>query len=603
MRQYCKKSCRVCVPVSSWGAWSRWSRCTKTCGGGSRYRTRTCYGRSPCYGLNYQSVTCNTQQCPVSSPWCFDKNLMCASWAKNGECQKNPRYMVPNCKKSCKKCVVNGNWEAWGGWTTCSKTCGAGIKSRSRTCSNPAPQNGGLPCAGLSAESTYCNPSPCKVPVHGNWGAWGGWSACSKTCGGGTMFKSRTCSNPAPQNGGRTCAGLSTQSQSCNSSPCKVNGNWAAWGEWGICSKTCGGGYRRRDRTCTNPAPHNGGLACQGSSVQLANCNTQLCPVVDGQWGLWSQWTPCSKTCGIGVTIRIRYCDNPAPENGGKPCVGNNQETLSCSLKDQCPAEICGRPKPSVSRIVGGEVASNRDWPWQIGLQKQDDDFIFCGGSLINQEWVLTAAHCITRHSPSKNGCVAPNPGLRIILGEFDKDNIDGHEVQKTVSEICMHPEYDHSIFNNDIALLRMASPLPGYNDTMIPICLPTASSHFPAGTNCSVTGWGRTQQSGWSARKLRVARVPIIDHANCKKQYLESDGEIVTDKMFCAGYQEGKVDSCKGDSGGPFVCKEGGKYVLAGATSWGVGCAQAGRPGVYTDIKKFLNWIEGHISTAEPDP
>ena len=171
------------------------------------------------------------------------------------------------------------------------------------------------------------------------------------------------------------------------------------------------------------------------------------------------------------------------------------------------------------------------------------------------------------------------------------------------VSEICMHPEYEHSIFNNDIALLRMASPLPGYNETMIPICLPTASSHFPAGTNCSVTGWGRTHQSGWSSRKLRVARVPIIDHATCKQQYLESDGEIVTDKMICAGYQEGKVDSCKGDSGGPFVCKEGGKYVLAGATSWGVGCAQAGRPGVYTDIKKFLNWIEGHISPADPDP
>jgi len=103
----------------------------------------------------------------------------------------------------------------------------------------------------------------------------------------------------------------------------------------------------------------------------------------------------------------------------------NNVQFLICT-------EICGRPITSTSRIVGGEVASNRDWPWQIGLQKEDDDFIFCGGSLINQEWVLTAAHCITRNSPSKNGCVAPNPGLRIILGEFDKDNIDGHEVQKS---------------------------------------------------------------------------------------------------------------------------------------------------------------------------
>ena len=111
--------------------------------------------------------------------------------------------------------------------------------------------------------------------------------------------------------------------------------------------------------------------------------------------------------------------------------------------------EICGRPKPSVSRIVGGEVASNRDWPWQIGLQKHDDDFIFCGGSLVNQEWVLTAAHCIIRNSPSKNGCVAPNPGLRIILGEFDKDNIDGHEVQKSKFRLVLrHCVLNYRILN-----------------------------------------------------------------------------------------------------------------------------------------------------------
>ena len=90
--------------------------------------------------------------------------------------------------------------------------------------------------------------------------------------------------------------------------------------------------------------------------------------------------------------------------------------------------QTCGRPKKS--RIVGGEIASNRDWPWQIGLQAEGDNFIFCGGSLIDHEWVITAAHCIYRKSPSRNGCVAPNPGLQVILGEFDVLNIEGHEVQ-----------------------------------------------------------------------------------------------------------------------------------------------------------------------------
>ena len=93
--------------------------------------------------------------------------------------------------------------------------------------------------------------------------------------------------------------------------------------------------------------------------------------------------------------------------------------------------ETCGSPK-QLGRIVGGQVASNRDWPWQVGLQTLTDDFIFCGGSLLNREWVLTAAHCIYRNNPSRKGCVAPNPGLRIIIGEFDVDNIEGHEVKKS---------------------------------------------------------------------------------------------------------------------------------------------------------------------------
>ena len=126
-----------------------------------------------------------------------------------------------------------------------------------------------------------------------------------------------------------------------------------------------------------------------------------------------------------------------------------------------------------------------------------------------------------------------------------------------------MHPSYDHSIYNNDIALLRFDSPLTGYNETMLPVCLPSSRTNFPTGTNCSVTGWGKTSQTGWVSNKLRVAQVPILNHTQCKTQYLERTGDIVTDRMLCAGYQQGKIDSCKGDSGGPFVCEDRGRYVL----------------------------------------
>ena len=110
--------------------------------------------------------------------------------------------------------------------------------------------------------------------------------------------------------------------------------------------------------------------------------------------------------------------------------------------------ETCGSPK-QLGRIVGGQVASNRDWPWQVGLQTLTDDFIFCGGSLLNREWVLTAAHCIYRNNPSRKGCVAPNPGLRIIIGEFDVDNIEGHEVTKSKSLIKFHNEKKVALTQN----------------------------------------------------------------------------------------------------------------------------------------------------------
>lgn len=549
MKTYCKRSCGLCG--GNWGTWTRWSLCSRNCGGGIQSRTRVCVGGRACVGSSTHTRRCNTSPCVVPSTQCVDKSIYCASWANRGECVKNPRYMKPNCMKSCKLC-----------------------------------------------------------PINGNWGAWTTWVSCSRSCGGGIQRRTRTCSNPTPRNTGRYCVGSSSQTQGCNISPCVVHGNWGAWSKWSICSKTCGGGYYKRTRTCSNPAPRNGGRTCQGSSQQTGRCNTRQCPV-DGKWGAWGQWTRCSKSCGTGVSKRIRFCNNPTPQNDGRPCVGNKEERRWCSLGvclTASPATstspvtsaplTCGRPKHS--RIVGGEIASNRDWPWQVGLQAEDDDFIFCGGSLIDREWVITAAHCIYRNNPSRQRCVAPNPGLRVILGEFDVDNIEGHEVQKTISDVCMHPSYDHSIYNNDIALLRLSTPLPGYNETMSPVCLPTENTSFRPGTNCSVTGWGKTHQHGSVSNKLRVAYVPIIDHATCKDQYYQRTGDIVTDRMICAGYQAGQVDSCKGDSGGPFVCKEKGHYILVGATSWGVGCAQAGQPGVYTDIKDFLSWIQ---SVINPDP
>ena len=140
-----------------------------------------------------------------------------------------------------------------------------------------------------------------------------------------------------------------------------------------------------------------------------------------------------------------------------------------------------------------------------------------------------------------------------------------------------------------DIAVLQMSNAV-NYSDAISPICLPHPERNFPAGTRCFVTGWGHIRESDPGSDRLRVAQVPMIDRGRCAKMY---QGNRITSRMLCAGYKEGRIDSCQGDSGGPLACLENGKFVLAGAVSWGHGCAHRNQPGVYANIEYFLSWID----------
>ena len=131
-----------------------------------------------------------------------------------------------------------------------------------------------------------------------------------------------------------------------------VNGNWAAWSSWGICSASCGGGTRNRERTCSDPVPQNGGQLCSGSNQQIDNCNIEPCSgeafrryndvierylfVVNGNWGSWGSWSECSRTCSGGQMNRYRSCSAPPPRFGGRFCPGSDSEMRGCGLV-QCP--------------------------------------------------------------------------------------------------------------------------------------------------------------------------------------------------------------------------------------------------------------------------
>ncbi|MBN3325560.1 PRS56 protease, partial [Atractosteus spatula] len=254
---------------------------------------------------------------------------------------------------------------------------------------------------------------------------------------------------------------------------------------------------------------------------------------------------------------------------------------------------VCGRKMVAVqnvtqprSRIVGGFPAAPGAWPWLVNLRLEGE--LMCGGVLVDSSWVLTAAHCFTG-SRSENSWTA-------VVGEFDITKTDPEEQVMKVNRIISHPKFNKKTFNNDIALVELTSPVV-LSDRVTPVCLP--SGEEPAvGTPCSVAGWGSLYEDGPSADVVMEAKVPILSQNTCKSALGK---ELVTNTMFCAGYLSGGIDSCQGDSGGPLTCQDpvSGRFQLYGITSWGDGCGLRGKPGVYTRVTAFSDWIRSEIQKS----
>uniref|UniRef100_W5MFD6 Serine protease 56 n=1 Tax=Lepisosteus oculatus TaxID=7918 RepID=W5MFD6_LEPOC len=257
------------------------------------------------------------------------------------------------------------------------------------------------------------------------------------------------------------------------------------------------------------------------------------------------------------------------------------------------PCGVCGRKMVAVqnvtqprSRIVGGFPAAPGAWPWLVNLRLEGE--LMCGGVLVDSTWVLTAAHCFTG-SRSENSWTA-------VVGEFDITKTDAEEQVMKVNRIISHPKFNKKTFNNDIALVELTSPVV-LSDRVTPVCLP--SGEEPAvGTPCSVAGWGSLYEDGPSADVVMEAKVPILSQNTCKSALGK---ELVTNTMFCAGYLSGGIDSCQGDSGGPLTCQDpvSGRFQLYGITSWGDGCGVRGKPGVYTRVTAFSDWVRSEIQKS----
>ncbi|XP_078378155.1 SCO-spondin-like isoform X7 [Oculina patagonica] len=346
-----------CPVDGDWSEWSEWSECPVTCGGGQQKRFRECdnpypaFGGKPCPGNSEESRLCNTLPCAVDGNWTAWRDWEVCSVSCGGGTQNRvrtctnplPAHGGKDCvgegviTRRCNEdpCPVDGKWTDWGDWDLCSVTCAGGTQSRSRTCTNPPPRNGGRDCSGESKDVRSCNELPC--PIDGKWGEWRAWEPCSVSCGGGTQMSRRTCTDPAPAHGGADCEGVSVRSRSCNEKGCPVDGKWTDWGDWDLCSVTCAGGTQSRSRTCTNPPPRNGGRDCSGESEDVRSCNELPCPI-DGRWAKWRAWEPCSVTCGGGTQMSRRSCTDPAPAFGGAACEGDRVRSRSCNERG-CPVD------------------------------------------------------------------------------------------------------------------------------------------------------------------------------------------------------------------------------------------------------------------------
>lgn len=340
----------ITVPVD--GGWSdggSWSECVD----GKSTRVRVCNNPAPAYGGDEcVGEAVETKECTMPAvdggwsewgAWTYcDKDCGGGKQRRVRTCT-NPAPFNGGAEcsgdaeetKDCntQACPVHGGWSEWSEWTKeCVGECGKkGYVSRERTCTNPAPANGGELCYGQPFETKECDTKECVVD--GGWSEWGSWSACAE--GDVSHSRKRTCTNPAPSGGGKECVGEATETKSCPI--IAVDGGWGEWGEWSSCDKDCGGGKQQRTRACDNPSPSGGGKDCDGSSTETKDCNTQHCPV-HGGWSEWSAWTPCTASCGGGESMRSRRCDNPVPTNGGNECAGEAMETAPCNTQ-ACPVD------------------------------------------------------------------------------------------------------------------------------------------------------------------------------------------------------------------------------------------------------------------------
>ena len=320
-----------------WTEWGEWTDCSLTCGGGQSRRFRQCVDsatgeESFCEGNDTEERICNTDECPVYTEWAewTECTVPCGGGTKKqireclveDKCEEDETETADVCNESpCPE------WTPWTEWGQCTATCGGGTTKRIRDCLLIGLRNGNGTnfhgCDGDTWEMMPCNTENCPT-----WTQWTEWTQCTKTCAGGRRVRTRECTVPdslPKQLLALFCPGDEKIIEDCNTEACPKPTEWSEWGE---CTVSCGGGTRRKVRDCVNSRDSNGN-PCNTDLENEEPCNEQPCPT----WTPWTEWTECTKTCGGGRRKKAREC--VTLERG--LCIGDGEMEEDCNV-ESCPS-------------------------------------------------------------------------------------------------------------------------------------------------------------------------------------------------------------------------------------------------------------------------
>ncbi|XP_078359635.1 serine protease 33-like isoform X1 [Oculina patagonica] len=379
-------------------------------------------------------------------------------------------------------------------------------------------------------------------------------------------------------------------------------------GKWGHCpddqattspptSSGCNTVETKEGDCCHFPFEYKGETYCGCTSNNWIRPWCSLTPIYEGLWGHCPDNQPTT-TPPVGTTTAPPTTSDttttttpPVGTTTSPPTTSDNQPTTAPPVVTTAAppppttsATSCGS-RSAGTRIVGGTQAQNGSWPWQAMLAHAGGSQ-FCGGSIILEQWVLTAAQCVSGKSPSQ---------IVVRMGAYKITDI-AQELQ--VEKIIVHESFYPDTLAHDIALLKLKTKATLGTSVGL-VCLPLPE--IDPGKTCYITGWGTLEE--WDGTSppalpdyLQEASVPIVAKDECISSYSKVGISVDGPSMICAGFEEGGVDACLGDSGGPLVCESNGKWYLEGVTSWGYGCATKGYYGVYANVRYLTSWVYENI-------